>query len=126
MKPCDACDAALDGLCLAALPHQPCVTEFSTDGVWVARIEIAAEGTWSPMHSHAHPHMTLVERGSVQVHTGNEAPRIITAPAAITIPARQRHLFLTLEDNVVLLCIHSTARSGSVEIAAEHQIVEAL
>ncbi len=110
---------------MASLTEQPTVTEYEADGVVVMRIEITAAGTLSPQHSHAWAHLTMLERGAVRVFRDGAAPREVFAPDAIVIPALTRHLFETLTDGVVLLCVHNTSRAGQVEVASEHQIVEA-
>ena len=126
MKPCLTCEAGQDGVCLAVLAEQPTVTEWTADGVWVARIAIAKAGTLMPQHVHAHEHLTVVARGEVRVTAklpGADVQQTVCAPDAITIPANVPHLFETLENDVLLLCVHNTARTGTVELLAEHQIV---
>ena len=122
MTPCTTCAAALNGRCLGALPDQPTVTEHVADGVAVMRIEIASVATLVPQHVHEWAHLTMLERGAVRVFRDDAGPSEYTAPAAIVIPAHVPHLFETLTDGVVLLCIHNTARAGSIDVADEHQI----
>jgi quercetin dioxygenase-like cupin family protein len=122
MKPCDTCEAALDGKCLSALADQPTVTEFTADGLFVAHIEIAKVGTVVPQHSHRYEHLTFLAKGSVRVARDGFAARDLVAPATITVAANTKHLFETLTDDVLLLCIHNTTRSGTVEVIEEHQI----
>ena len=122
MIACTTCDAALNGRCLGALPDQPTVTEHVADGVAVMRIEIASAATLVPQHVHEWAHLTMLERGAVRVFRDDAASCEYAAPAAIVIPAHVPHLFETLTDGVVLLCIHNTARTGIIDVADEHQI----
>lgn len=78
-----------------------------------------------PQHAHSYPHLTLLERGGVRVHREDARAREVFAPAALIMPAGAKHLFETLTEGVVLLCVHNTSRAGQVEVASEHQIVEA-
>lgn len=110
---------------MASLTDQPTVTEYEADGVAVMRIEFGQAGILGPQHAHSYPHLTMLERGAVRVFRDGAAPREVFAPDAIVIPAVTRHLFETLTDSVVLLCVHNTSRAGQVEVASEHQIVEA-
>ncbi len=125
MNPCMTCDAARDGRCYTAAEHQPIVTEFQADGVWTAHIVIPDEGTRSPQHAHVYEHLTVVASGSVRVTRDDANPAEYTAPAGIVIPAGVKHLFETLTPDVLLLCIHNTARGGEIKILEEHQIVGA-
>ena len=123
MTPCTTCDAARDGRCYTEAEHQPIVREFTADGVWAAHITVPDVGTRSPQHAHAYDHLTLLAAGSVRVSRSDAEPVEYTAPAGIVIPAGVKHLFETLTPDVVLACIHNTARTGRVEITDEHQIV---
>jgi hypothetical protein len=44
------------------------------------------------------------------------------APYPIFIAAKVKHTFQSLEPNTLIYCIHNAARTGSVEIHAEHQL----
>ena len=98
------------------------MTTFDANGVFVAHIEIADAGTQTMQHAHAYPHLTILAKGSVQVSCEGETPRDFTAPAGMTIPADVKHRFRTLTDDVLLLCVHNTSRTGQVEIAEEAHI----
>ena len=123
MNPCQTCDAARDGRCYTAAERQPIVTQHEADGVAVVQIEISDRGTVSPQHSHMYSHITMLARGAVRVSCDGRPAREHQAPAAITIPACTKHLFETLTPDVLLLCIHNTARGGGIQIVEEHQIV---
>jgi quercetin dioxygenase-like cupin family protein len=107
---------------LSALAEQPTVSEFAVDGLFIAQISIAKATTIVPQHSHRYDHLTFLARGSVRVFCDGSSAREVAAPGAIKIPAGAKHLFETLTDDVLLLCIHNTNRSGAVEVIEEHQI----
>ena len=123
MKPCDTCDGAIEGKCLSVLAEQPSVREFSADGIFVAQICIAKSGTLTPQHSHSYDHMTFLAKGIVNVYRADALMEHIQAPSFIMIPAYTKHLFETLVDDVILLCIHNISRSGKIVVAEEHQLV---
>ena len=122
-KPCDTCEAARDGQCYTLAARQPTVTYHRADGVSVVQIEIADQGTITPQHAHPYEHMTMLARGMVRVSCADAEPVEYRAPVAITIPRMVKHLFETLTPDVLLFCIHNTARTGEVQVAEEHQIV---
>lgn len=122
MRPCDTCDVGLGGKCLSVLVEQPTVTEFTAGGLFVAHIEIAKAGTVVPQHSHRYEHLTFLARGSVRVARDGFAARDLAAPSTITVAANTKHLFETLTDDVLLLCVHNVSRAGAVEVVEEHQI----
>jgi len=104
--------------------QQPETTEFVADGVWINQVVIKGIGIALPQHAHQHDHMTCVTKGSVRVERDDMAPQEFTAPAVVMIPALVKHLFVTLSEEVIVLCIHRIDRTGSVEVAEEHHIVE--
>ena len=118
-----SCDGAESGRCYVAAGRQPTISEYSADGVGVMLIEIADAGTVTPQHSHRYSHLTMLTRGAVRVHRSGMATRDFFAPDAIVIPAGTKHLFETLTGGVMLMCIHNTARSGSIEVLEENQII---
>lgn len=123
-RPCDSCAGAIGGQCIVRAVNQPRQTEIIADGVWINQIEVADAGTVLPQHSHVHPHVTSVTKGSVRLECSGEDPVVYSAPAQVIIPALVKHLFITLTDDVILLCIHRIDRTGIVEISEEHQIVD--
>jgi quercetin dioxygenase-like cupin family protein len=121
--PCDTCGAAKDGRCYVEAPQQPITQEFIADGVWINQVQISGVGIALPQHAHRFEHATVISEGGVRVER-EDAPAVeLWSPQVINIPANVKHLFVTLSDRVVLLCIHRIDRSGAVEVAEEHQIV---
>jgi uncharacterized RmlC-like cupin family protein len=87
--------------------HQPVSSLMIFAGIFCKVWHVRDAGTLLPQHSHEHPHITLVVRGSVRVWRGERMDGDYHAAAMIKIPARQEHRFLTLCDDVSLACIHN-------------------
>lgn len=92
-------------------------------GIFAKAYTVPDAGTMLPQHSHVSPHVTALTAGSVRVWAEDAEIGTFTAPAFIKIEARVKHRFLTLTDNVALMCIHALD-AEDVPIHAEHQIVE--
>ena len=76
-------------------------------GIYCKRWTIPDTGTLLPQHSHSYDHLTYLVSGAVRVYRNDQYRGDYYAPSAIRIPARQAHAFQSLEDNVVLLCLHN-------------------
>jgi quercetin dioxygenase-like cupin family protein len=107
-------------------PHQPISTEIKMlDGVFVKSMCIAKAGTFIPQHSHTFDHVSVLVRGSVRVQTGGNSHSIAyRAPAGIMIPAGVKHLFESLEDDTIVLCVHDIRDGEGVSIEVEHHLIE--
>ena len=121
MKPCDTCS----GQALCAVADQPPVVEFQADGVFVKQMALVRAGSIVPQHVHAHDHLTMLVLGAVQVYQDGVFAGTHVAPAGIPVRAGVAHTFVSMLDNTLIYCIHNTARTGVVEVAAEHEIVRA-
>lgn len=110
------------------LEEQPIDTDFvMPDGVFIKQIHIKKKGTYIPQHSHSYEHVSMLARGSVQVWINGELDRrtacgTYKAPKPIMISAEKKHLFLALEDDTIIFCIHNISRTGEIEVREEHQI----
>lgn len=109
-NPCQTCDAAAT-----------CTTVFRTntyevDGLFIAQMTLPKAGMRIAQHSHCYEHLTMLTHGRVRCH-GPDGDQDFTAPFGITIPANVKHQFTALSDNVFLLCIHNTSRTGRLETA---------
>ena len=106
--------------------EQPISTEIKmADGVFTKSMVVRKAGTVIPQHSHRWPHVSCLVRGSVRVMADGEHLGDFVAPCGITIAAGVKHLFQTLVDDVIVLCVHDIGTAdGEVEILEEHQIVE--
>ena len=76
--------------------------------VMVCRLEIAAR-TVTPVHSHPHEQITLVERGPVEFTIGSET-RVASTGDVLHFPANLRHGATMLDQDVVLVDIFSPIR----------------
>jgi quercetin dioxygenase-like cupin family protein len=76
--------------------------------VMVCRLQIAAR-TVTPVHSHPHEQITLVEQGPVEFTIGEEM-RVAETGDVLHFPANLRHGATMLEQDVVLVDIFSPIR----------------
>lgn len=88
-------------------------------GIFLKTWTVKDRGTLLPQHSHEFPHISYIVSGSVRIF-GNEDLGEFHAPAAVKIPARTFHKFLTLTENVVIACIHAVGDGEDVSIAEDH------
>lgn len=103
---------------------QPENVEFSTpDGIFVKQYLFRDSGSYAPQHSHKYDHVSMLAVGAVRVWCDDTHMGDFEAPMPIEIRAGVKHLFMTLEPNTLIYCIHNISRSGEVEIIDEHQIV---
>lgn len=91
-------------------------------GIFLKTWHIAAAGTMIPQHAHAHDHLTLIVTGTIRAWRGDDLLGDYTAPAAIKIPAREKHRFLSLTDGAAFACIHAVGEAEDVLIHAEHTL----
>lgn len=82
------------------------------DDIWVRAYSVDKAQTLMSQHTHAHDHITLVSRGTVEAWQDGELLGQYTAPAIIKIPAGKKHAFTTLTDDVVLCCLHNLRGTG--------------
>ena len=78
------------------------------DRLMVCRLTIAA-GTVTPIHTHVHEQITLVERGSVDFLIEGER-KTAHAGDVLLLPSNIRHGATMLDDEVVLIDIFSPPR----------------
>jgi quercetin dioxygenase-like cupin family protein len=83
---------------------------------------VFAEGTYIPQHSHSYEHLSVVAAGSVRVWRDEVLLGDYTAPAGIVIAAEAKHMFLALEPNTAVLCVHRVDDDGEPVIHAEHHL----
>lgn len=79
-------------------------------------------GTLIPQHAHIYPHTTMIAKGRLRVWKEGTLLGDFEAPRPIYIEAGAKHTLLALEDDTLAYCIHNVARTGAVEIHAEHQL----
>ncbi len=103
-------------------PNQPFGDVHIYGGVFVKEHRVPDAGTLLPQHAHSYDHMSYLAAGSVQVWRGEENLGVFHAPAAIGIPARAKHRFLTLADDTLILCVHAVAYGEAADIHEEHDL----
>lgn len=109
---------------LEALPDQPIETNLSiTDDLFVKWYCIQKAESYIPQHVHEHDHVTVIACGGVAVWVDDVYEGERLAPASLVIPAGKKHLFKTLADGTILLCIHAVDDTGEPKILREHHIV---
>lgn len=106
------------------LQDQPISTEtLISDGVFAKPFRVPNARTFLPQHSHTYAHVSVIVRGAVRIWRDGILDGDYDAPVGITIPAHVKHLFETLEDDTIILCVHDIGTAEAVEIAQEHQIM---
>lgn len=94
-------------------PVEPDYVEFAeVDDIWVRAYSIKKANTVISQHVHAHDHITLVSRGSIEGWKNGECLGRFDAPAIVKIPAGCKHAFTALTDDVVLCCLHNLRGTG--------------
>lgn len=113
----------LDGMRLEPLADQPIQTDIRmVDGVFVKSIEIRQANTILPQHSHAYDHLSYVASGAVRAWADGDPLGDFVAPTGIVIKAGVKHLFQTLADATVILCIHNIRSAEAPELLEEHTV----
>lgn len=109
-----------EGIQFVRLDEQPIQPHFHTnDGLLMVWTSLK-KGTFVPQHSHAYGHTSMLAQGSVRVIADGKELGVFSAPEAVWIRPRTKHLFEALEDNTIVLCVH---REETFEIVSEHHIV---
>lgn len=113
----------LAGAQFTRLIKQPSEIDFHmADGVFIKHIVIPAAGSIIPQHIHEYDHTTFLAKGSMHVWEDGVAKGRLDAPAGILIKAGVKHLFQTVADDTVILCIHNLHGEGAVKVMAEHEL----
>jgi hypothetical protein len=96
----------------------------SADGVFVKQMYLKEADILVGQHSHTYEHLSMLARGSVRVIQNGKFIGDFHAPAAINIPAHTKHMFLSLEPETIVYCIHNVSRDGEVSIADRHDVFD--
>lgn len=92
---------------------KPEYVEFAeVDDIWIRAYSIAKAKTIVSQHVHAHDHITLVARGTIEAWRDGESIGEFSAPAIVKIPAGAKHAFKALTDDVSLCCLHNLRGTG--------------
>jgi mannose-6-phosphate isomerase-like protein (cupin superfamily) len=92
----------------------------AVDGIFIKQIQIPHQGTLLPQHTHTYDHHSMLAKGSVTVFVGDENLGEFVAPTPIFIRKGVRHSFISLEDDVIIYCIHNLHGQDEVDLIAEH------
>jgi len=88
--------------------NQPVTTALTIfAGIYAKAYTVPDADTLLPQHSHKTGHVTAITAGSVRAWRDGELLGDFHAPALVLIPAHTMHSFLTLSDQVSLICIHN-------------------
>lgn len=105
------------------LEKQPIAMDWEeADGIGI-RYAVFEAGTYVPQHSHEYEHVSAIPFGEGTVEAEGQPKREFKGPCMLVISAQTKHLFF-FRTKGMLMCIHNTSRSGSIEVADEHQIAE--
>jgi quercetin dioxygenase-like cupin family protein len=91
------------------------------DGIGI-RYAVFEADSYVPQHSHSYEHVSSIPFGEGTIQRDGDEPKPFKGPCFIVIPAHAKHLF-HFTTRGMLMCIHNTSRSGSIEVEEEHQIV---
>lgn len=91
------------------------VTHHFAGGTYVKESHIP-KGIILGQHSHDHDHLSSLSKGKVIV-TEDGVPRVVRAPAVMTIKAGVQHMVEALEDSV-WLCIWATDETDPQKVDA--------
>ena len=87
--------------------------EFSeVDDIWIRAYTLPKARSIFAQHVHAHDHITMVSRGTIEAWQDGEFIGRYVAPALITIPAGKKHAFMAITDDVTLCCLHNLRGTG--------------
>ncbi len=89
----------------------PNVEIHMADGIFIKQMWIRNALTFIPQHVHDFDHTSMLARGSVFLWKDGKLDRRYEAPTGILIKAGVRHMFLSLEDDTIIYCIHQEAHA---------------
>lgn len=105
---------------LRVLETQPVQTNLKMcEGLFVKHMIFAAD-SYIPQHSHSSPHLSVLATGAIKAWKDGEFLGTFHAPAGLVIEAHAKHLFLALEPNTTILCVHRVDDDGEPDIHEEH------
>lgn len=94
----------------------------TADEVFIKHLYLAEANSYVPQHAHRYDHTTFVAAGAVAVWRDGVYDGEHHAPSPLFIRAGVKHMFKTLTDRTVLLCIHNGSRPDVAAVLAEHQL----
>ncbi len=108
---------------LFPLPQPDEIDFHSADGVFFKHILIPLAGSIVPQHAHEYPHTTFLAHGALFAWADGVPLGRFQAPAGIYIEAKVKHLFQTVADDTIILCVHNALHAeGAGKVFAEHEV----
>lgn len=98
-----------------SLKDQPLENIQIVCGIYFRSILLEVPDLIVPQHSHGHDHATYVASGGTRVWVNGEYKGDFKAGEAIEIKADQKHLFMSLEPNTRLTCVHDLNSAALIE-----------
>lgn len=89
------------------------------DGVFVKQLSLERVGYCIPGHKHEFSHTSMLAKGSVRMWRDGQFVGDFHAPTGIKVDAGAFHMFMALEDNTLLFCIHNTHGFPEEELEAK-------
>lgn len=108
-----------------AAAEQPIESNLTLTGdLFVKWYRVPKKGTFLPQHAHSYDHITVLAAGGVTIWQDGKLLGNRHAPASLIVPALAKHTFCTLDDDVVLLCVHRIFDGADPEVIEENHLVE--
>lgn len=73
--------------------------------IWVRQNHLKNKGDFTPGHIHLFDHVSLLVKGSVEVHVEGKPAKTFTAPTFVVVRKEQKHSFVALEDDTIFYCV---------------------
>lgn len=73
--------------------------------IWVRQNVLTNAGDSFGGHKHHFDHVSLLTKGSVEVHVQGHEPKVFKAPTFIVISKDKEHNFIALEDDTNWYCV---------------------
>lgn len=74
--------------------------------IYFRTVFLEEAGTLIPQHAHSHDHATFVGSGKVRLWVNEVWKGDFVAGKAIEVKANESHVFMSLEPNTRLTCVH--------------------
>lgn len=84
-------------------------------GIYFRSLRMPRAGTVVSQHVHDHDHATLCGNGRAIMFVNGERVGELRAGQAAELKAGQRHSFITLKPDTLLVCIHDVASAESIK-----------
>lgn len=94
-------------------------------GLFVKQMRFAEANTYIPQHAHGSDHLSMLARGSVRVWEDGKYVGDRVAPTGIMIRAGVKHVFMSLQPETIIYCIHNIGDRDYPEITAKNHLVPA-